>query len=267
MTATLDAMEVTIRLERALASGRAVGETAEAAQQELTAARAEIQPLVSDAMDWAFQKVATFRADRRRLEGLLAKTRRTLKKAEEDGVAAAAAAAKKYTGLRAKEEALKVSPAAAAAKKEIAELEQSLADLEKDNRFLERLVAEECEFLDGIETIREWTARSSDGQPPACAVAWMKAARQTADALFPMSALGPWTADNENRMYTAVSDSTDDDMLLWSLPEPETKPEPEQSEQTKTNALKQKKPVIPADETPAQRKKRMLFRRLTATAQ
>lgn len=266
MTATLEAMEMTIRLERALASGRAVGETAEAAQQELTAARAEIQPMVSDAMDWAFQTIATYRADRRRLEGTLAKARRSLKKAEEDGIAAAAAAAKKYTGMRAKEEASKVSPQVTAAKKEIADTEQMLADLEKNNRFLERLVAEECDFVDGLASVREWQSRGSEGEPPACATAWMKAARQTADALFPMTPLGRWKSDNEERMYTDVADSPDEDMLLWSLPEPETTPEPEPSEKPKTVTRKPKKPVIPVDETPAQRKRRMLFRKIGVAA-
>lgn len=262
MTATLDAMETVIRLERALASGRAVGETAVVAEQEMAAARTEIHPQVSDAMDWAFQQIATFRADRRRLEATLTKARRALKKAEEEGAAALAAAAKKYTGARAVLEAQKTPPAVLAAKKEIADAEQALADLETSNRFLERLVVEECQFLDGLQMIREWQALGSVGQPPACATAWMTATRQTADALYPMTALPPWRRDNEDRMATIVADSADSDTLLWSLEE-QPKSVNLQEETPKPEVVRQK-PIITADETPAQRKRRMLFRHLKA---
>lgn len=264
MTATLDAMETAIRLERALASGRAVGETADVARAELAAARAEIQPQVSESMDWAFEQVATARADRRRLEGALAKARRTLKKAEEEGAAAAAAAAKKYVGVRAALEVKKTPPAVIAAQKEIADAEQTLADLEKNIRFLVRLVEEECEFLDGMASIREWSARGRVGNPPSCAVAWIAATRQTADMLYPLSPLPVWSRNNEERMYTDVADSADEDQLLWSFPEPIVEEKPVAA--VVAPVTRPKKPVIPADETPAQRKRRMLFRKLNPVA-
>jgi hypothetical protein len=264
MTATLNAMETVIRLERALASGRQLApETVAAAQAELTAARAEIKPLISDSMDWAFQQVSTFRADRRRLEGTIGKAQRALKKAEEDGAAAAAAAAKKYVGVRAAVEAKKTPPAVTSAKKEIADAEQALADLDKESRFIARLVEEECQFLDGMDSLNEWTARGRVGEPPACAVAWISTARANAEALYPLTALPAWAPVNEDRVYADVADSADEDTLLWSLPEPVVE---EQPVQVAPIAPRPKKPVIPADETPAQRKRRMLFRKIGVAA-
>jgi hypothetical protein len=261
MTATLDAMETVIRLERVLTSSsrQLTPEKIAAAREELVAARAEIKPL-SEAMDWAFQQTAQARADRRRLENTLSKARRALAKAQEEGAAAAAAAAKKYVGVRAAVEAKKTPPAVTAAQKEIAEAEQALADLEKDSRFVTRLVEEECQFLDGMDTIREWTARGRVGDPPACAVAWSEAARQNAEALYPLTPLPVWNPNNEDRMYTDVADSADEDTLLWSLPEPVVEEQPVQV--APVTHTRPKKPVIPADETPAQRKRRMLFRKV-----
>jgi hypothetical protein len=260
MTTTIDAMETVIRLERALTSGRQLApETVAAAQTELETARAEIKPL-SEAMDWAFQQVAQARANRRRLEGAISKAQRALKKAEEDATATAAAAAKKFVGARAALEAKKVSPAVTVAKKEIADAELALTDLEKESRFVARLVEEECLFLDGMDTIREWTARGRMGAPPACAVAWTEATRQNTEALYPLTALPAWAPVNEERTYADVADSTDEDVLLWSLPEPEKPVEPVAN--PITVPIRFKKPVIPADETPAQRKHRMLFRKV-----
>lgn len=260
MTATLDAMETAIRLERALASGRQLApEKVAAAQEELVATRAEIQPMVSDAMDWAFQQVATFRADRRRLEGTLSKARRALAKAHEDAQAATAAAAKKYTAARAVMEATKIPPAVAAAKKEIADAEEALAALDKDSRFLTRLVEEECAFVDGMTSVREWVARGRVGAPPSCMTAWIDATRSTADNLYPLSPLSAWKATNYERLYTDVADSPDDDALLYEPPVEEVATV---SVVRVTPTRAPKKPVIPADETPAQRKRRMLFRRM-----
>ena len=262
MTATLDAMETVIRLERALASGRQLApEKVAAAQEELTATRDEIQPMVSDAMDWAFQQVATYRADRRRLEGTMSKARRTLAKAHEDAQVAAAAAAKKYTAVRAAIEATKTPPAVVAAKKEIADAEEALAALDKDSRFLTRLVEEECAFVDGMASVREWAARGRVGTPPSCMTAWIDATRSTADTLYPLTPLPAWKPVNEDRLYTDVADSPDEDALLWSLPEPVEEVVVPVSVTPVMH--KPKKPVIPADETPAQRKRRMLFRHVS----
>lgn len=261
MTATLDAMETVIRLERALASGRQLApEKVAAAEEELIATRAEVQPMISDAMDWAFQQVATYRADRRRLEGTISKARRALAKAHEDAQVAVAAAAKKYTAVRAAVEATKTPPAVVAAKKEIADAEEALAALDKDSRFLTRLVEEECAFVDGLASVREWAARGCVGAPPSCMAAWIDATRSAADALYPLTPLAPWKADNEERMYTDVADSPDEDTLLWSLPEPVE--EVAAPVNVTPVVTKPKKPIIPADETPAQRKRRMLFRRM-----
>jgi hypothetical protein len=208
-------------------------------------------------MDWAFQTVATYRADRRRLETTIAKARRTLKKAEEEGAAAAAAAAKKFVGARAAIEAKKTPPAVTAAREEIAAAELSLTELEKENRFMERLVAEECDFLDGIKTIREWAARGSTGAPPAAATAWIAAIQKAStESLGPLDTLTKWIPNREDRVYADVADSADQDDLLWSLPEPEKPVEPIVEIRPVTRP---KKPMIPADETPAQRKRRMLF--------
>jgi hypothetical protein len=265
MTATLDAMETVMRLERALNGGRQLSEeTRIAATEELDAARAEIRPQISDAMDWAFQTVATYRADRRRLEATIAKARRTLKKAEEEGAAAAAAAAKKFVGVRAALEAKKTPPAVTAAREEIAAAELALTELEKENRFMERLVAEECDFLDGVQTIREWTARGSEGTPPAAATSWIAAAQKaTLDSIGPLDTLTKWVPNREDRVYADVADNVDEDALLWSLPEPE---KPVVVETKPIAAIVRPKPVIPADETPNQRKRRMLFRKLNPVA-
>jgi hypothetical protein len=265
MTTTIEAMETVIRLERALASGnrQLTPEKIAAAQEELAAARAEIKPL-SEAMDWAFQQVATFRADRRRLEGALNKARRALAKAQEEGAAAAAAAAKKYVGVRAAVEAKKTPPAVIAAQKEIVDAEQALADLDKESRFVARLVEEECQFLDGMDSLREWTARGRVGDPPSCAVAWAESARANAEALYPLTALPAWTPVNEDRVYADVADSADEDTLLWSLPEPVVEVAPPVN--VTPVVAKPKKSVIPADETPAQRKRRMLFRKIGVAA-
>jgi hypothetical protein len=261
MTATLDAMETVTRLERALSGTRQLSdETRIAATEELTAARAEIRPQISEDMDWGFQTVATYRADRRRLEATITKARRTLKKAEEEGAVAAAAAAKKFVGARAALEAKKTPPAVTAAKKEIADAEQALTDLEKENRFMERLVAEECEFLDGLQNIREWQSRGSAGEPPAAAVAWIAAVQKaTMDSIGPLDTLTKWVSDRADRVYADVADSADEDTLMWSPPEPE---KPVIVEIKPIAAPVRPKPVIPADETPAQRKRRMLFRKL-----
>jgi hypothetical protein len=268
MTATLDAMETVLRLERALAAngGRQLtDETRAAAATEMAAARAEIRPMVSEDMDWAFQTVATYRADRRRLEAMAAKARRNLKKAEEEGAAAAAAAAKKFVGVRAALEAKKTPAAVTAAKEEIAVAELALTELEKENRFMERLVTEECEFQDGLQTIREWTARGSTGTPPAAAVSWIAASKKAKlDLLGPLNSLTRWVPSRDHRVYADVTDSTDDDVNLWSLPEPEVPIVPVVEVRPVMN--RPKKPVIPADETPAQRKRRMLFRKLQPVA-
>jgi hypothetical protein len=147
-----------------------------------------------------------------------------------------------------------------AAKKEIADAEEALAALDKDSRFLTRLVEEECAFVDGMTSVREWTARGRVGAPPSCMAAWIDATRSTADTLYPLTPLPAWKPVNEDRLNTDVADSPDEDTLMWSLPEPVVVEE--RPIVTEPVAPKPKKPIIPTDETPAQRKRRMLFRRM-----